>query len=366
VAEAVIDVVAHFGSRLSYATIADQVVHALIACDALGNLTNLDDVWLDPALAARPQRVRSKKVLLLSDARDYLIEAMVGEYGRTNVAIFVCPNTDRLSDEHIRACNAVDRIYTPSRWCANTVMTSLRTPGPDVRVLPLGVDDPFANGWTDHEDAHDLGCRRLLHVTTDTFWPGRKGTEELLKAWKIAKLDPEEARLTIHCLPQLYGMAHQELGDLGLTDTVKLISAPLRGSTPAELCDLIARHDMLVAPSRSEGFGIMPLSALVSGTPVLTTAGTGQDEYLGEEEDGTPVLGGWMQVPTMGASELHGEDGYAPDVRADQLARVLAAGCRFYGSLLEDVGRNAKVQADWSWWARRAAWATSLVEWEAA
>lgn len=357
-----IDLVGHFGSRLSYATIAEQLVGALAACDTLANVTNLDDVFLDHVLAARPMRVRSKKVLLLADARLYLVEALIEQYGRENVAVFVCPNTDRLSDERRDVCNAVGKIYTPSKWCRETIWRCAEKP--DVEVMPLGVDFPFANGWTDRKDRHGF-VLRVLHVTTDTFWPGRKGTEELLRAWKLAEAG-RFASLTLHCLPQLYGTAHQELGDLGLLDRVKLISAPLRGSTPAELSELIASHDLLVAPSRSEGFGIMPLSALISGTPVLTTAGTGQDYLAEENEKGESVLGGWMQIPTMGSSELAGEDGEAPTVRGEQLAQVLAAGCRFYDDLLFGVKRNASVQADWSWWARRAAWAKSLIEWEAA
>lgn len=360
-----IDIVGHFGSRLSYATVTDQVVRGLLACESLGRVTNLDDKFVDETLAARVQSERGKKILMIADPRDWLVEAMVGEYGRENVGIFLCPNTNKLSDERQRACHMVDRIYTPSRWCASTILDTVfrQERFGMVHVMPLGVDAPFTTGWVDHESVDNR--RSLLHVTTDTFWPGRKGTEELLKAWKLAELN-RKARLTVHCLPQLYGMVHQELGDLDLTDKVTLISAPLRGSTPEELFELISRHDLLVAPSRSEGFGIMPLSALVSGTPVLTTAGTGQDEYLGEQDAGVPVLGGWMQVPTFAADELSGEDGSAPTIRADQLAYTLAAGCRFYDDLLASVKRNQKVQAGWSWWARRAAWAKSLVDWEEA
>jgi glycosyltransferase involved in cell wall biosynthesis len=327
---------------------------------------------LGPALPS--PRQRGEKVILIADARDHLIEAMVAEYGRDNVAIFMCPNTNELSSDRDRACHSVARIYTPSRWCADTILQTVWAPGTigQVTVMPLGVDEPFATRWTQHRIPYGREDMRvhMLHVTTDTFWDGRKGTEELLHAWSLARKQlgaQRHATLTIHCLPQLYATIHQELGDLGLVDDVKLLRAPLRGSTPEELFDLIAAHDILVAPSRSEGFGIMPLSALVSGTPVLTTAGTGQDQYLAEKKDGVPVLGGWMQIATMGSGELQGEDGEAPMVRSDQLAFTLSAvwsWSMYELELLRSVQRNKEVQADWSWKTRRAAWAESLIEWE--
>jgi glycosyltransferase involved in cell wall biosynthesis len=368
VADAVIDIVGHFGSRLSYATVTDQVVRGLLACDKLGRITNLDDKFIDDALAARSHPGRGKKVLLLADARDWLVEAMAAEYGRENVAIFLCPNTNQLSDERQRACHQVDRIYTPSRWCSNTILDTVfrQERFGMVHVQPLGVDSPFSTSNSQGKAHNDPSRLSMLHVTTDTFWPGRKGTEELLKAWKLAEMD-RIARLTIHCLPQLYGTLHQELGDLDLIDKVKLISAPARGCTPEDLFELVGKHDLLVAPSRSEGFGIMPLSALVSGTPVLTTAGTGQNEYLAETDgEGEPVLGGWLQIPTFGDDKLEGEDGSAPCIRPDQLAFSLVAGRRLYDDLLRGAQKNQKVQANWSWFERRNEWVKSLVEWEEA
>jgi glycosyltransferase involved in cell wall biosynthesis len=361
---AVIDLVGHFGSRLSYATIANQLVHALTACDSLGNVTNLDDKFVDDALAARARMPLGKKVLLLSDARLYLIETLVEQYGRDNVAVFVCPNTTRLSEERVSVCRAVGRIYTPSVWCRDTIWNCDDMGDAHVEVMPLGVDAPFTSGWIDRR-ARPPSPLRMLHVTTDTFWPGRKGTEELLKAWaQAAPWMQRRAELTVHCLAQLYPAIHQELGDLGLLDSVKTIYAPARGSTPEELCTLFAEHDLLVAPSRSEGFGVMPLSALVSGTPVLTTAGTGQD-YLAElTEEGDPVLGGWMQIPTLGQSELSGEDGEAPTVRVEQLALSMLGGIEAYEQLVYGVRDNWKMQAEWSWSARRTQWARSLLEWE--
>lgn len=372
-----IDVIGHFGSRLSYATVTDQVARGLQERNALGNVMNLDDKFVDPSYAFLPRGMRKKKVLIIADPRDYLIDMAVAEYGRDGVAIFVCPNTTSLSAERVRACEAVGRIYTPSTWCADVIESACESSPRGLYtlisapiVMPLGVDEPFTRWRLPLElerapEGHSLIS--MLHVTTDTFWPGRKGTEELIAAWRELP-DDFPARLTIHCLPQLYATIHQELADHRLTDRVKLVGAQeVRGSEPQGLSNLFAQHDMLVAPSRSEGFGIMPLSALVSGMPVLTTAGTGQDQYLGEMvtagKGKRPRLAGWMQVPTMGVGELTGEDGVAPVVRADQLGYSLRSAVASWSQLLAEVERNRGAYGDWSWHKRREAWVDSLIEW---
>jgi glycosyltransferase involved in cell wall biosynthesis len=364
----IVDVIGHFGSRLSYATVSEQLVRGLAERQALGRVTNLDDRIthsMPHGIVEAPDQPRA--IVIVADPREYLVEMAVGGYGRENVAIFCCPNTDAMSPERTAACRAVGRVYTPSEWCAGTIFKAVDGDAAvNIRVMPLGVDEPFATRWV--ERPARSAPLRLLHVTTDTWWPGRKGTEELLHAWKWLRENRRLSmwgELTVHCLPQLYAAIYQELGDLGLLDDVKIITSETRGTDPETLFDLFAEHDLLLAPSRSEGFGIMPLSALVSGTPVLTTNITGQHEYLGEHLLGVGVLGGWAPIVTAGHGPLAGEDGSAPQLRADLLAYAIESAWQHstYEHLRTSVQRNALVQAGWSWAARRKAWADDLVEW---
>lgn len=363
-----IDLYGHFGSRLSYATIAYQLAYELRDRGQLGRVSNFDDRFVDESIAPPPAGV-GNAALLLSDPEPHLIDALVSQYGRERVAIFVCPNTSRLSDDRVYVCQSVGRIYTPSNWCQLVIGDSLSSnraaksfqPGgsPEVMVQPLGVDEPFTSKWVRSYRAASV---RMLHVTTDTFWPGRKGTEELLKAWRLVRtefaMEKVPLSLTVHCLPRLYGVLHQELGDLGLLGDVQVLMPDGRGTDSADLCKLISEHDLLVAPSRSEGFGIMPLSALMVGTPVVTTANTGQSEYLDERRK----LSGWVQVPTYGVDGLVGEDGEAPVVRADQLAISLLSAARLVNSLHDQIQPNRFHQTTWSWKTRRAEWIDSLME----
>lgn len=362
-----IDVVGHLGSRLSYATVAEQLIHALAARGGLGSVINLDDQWLSTHAQwqERPRTGRGDRVIVISDPQDHLIEAFASEYGRDNVSIFFSTNSNRISEERARCCRAVGTVYVPSSYCMDAVH---ETAGAVPCVLvPHGVDQCFVDAEIGAKTAPPGPGLRYLHVTTDTFWPGRKGTEELLDAWRKArKLEPyfHRAELTVHCLTSLYPTIHQELGDLKLMEAgVTLEAGPSRGSEPEDLLALFQRHDVLVAPSRSEGFGIMVLSALVAGMPVITTASTGQQEYLVAEQGG--LIGGAMGVLAGPLAELAGEDGLAPTVGPVDLALSLLA----YDRLFVEIQSKAEsvsdaFRQDWSWGARCAIWASYLMDGE--
>lgn len=356
-----IDVVGHFGSHLSYATVADRVSRALIDKGVVGTITNLDDRMIDVGLTRAARSRCSEKVVLLSDPQGYMVDALVEQYGGENVAIFLCPNTSSISAEHISSVKRTGRVYTPSNWCADTILRCV--PDAHITVMPLGVDDVFVDKWTGPVSRLQGHPVSFLHVTTDSFWPGRKGTEELLCAWKALRQivkSPTDAHLTIHCLPQLYPRAYDTVAALGLLDDIALIPGESRGITPERLYNLIADCDVLVAPSRSEGFGIMPLSALCAGRAVCTTSGTGQDEYLFGEVRSPD----WLAIPTFHPQSMAGEYGDAPTVVGEQIVPTLLAAMQMAERNVFSETKNRALCSHWSWKARASAWADSLIEWK--
>ena len=68
------------------------------------------------------------------------------------------------------------------------------------------------------------------------------------------------------------------IDDQNLTDWVSYIGKPDK----ATLAGLYGAADVLVAPSIYEGFGITPLEAMASGTPVITSNVTSLPEVVGE------------------------------------------------------------------------------------
>jgi glycosyltransferase involved in cell wall biosynthesis len=53
---------------------------------------------------------------------------------------------------------------------------------------------------------------------------------------------------------------------------------------PREVADLMRRSDLLIVPSRSEGFGCVAVEAQACGTPVLGSATGGLPEAIGDVE----------------------------------------------------------------------------------
>ena len=56
----------------------------------------------------------------------------------------------------------------------------------------------------------------------------------------------------------------------------------------------IPRYGAMVLPARNETFGMVYVEALLSGVPILYTAGSGIDGYLDDLYVGTPVEAGSM------------------------------------------------------------------------
>lgn len=123
--------------------------------------------------------------------------------------------------------------------------------------------------------------------------------------------------------------------ELGLTASAR-VHPPV---PPARVFRLLAEHDLLVHPSHHETFGMTPVEALATGTPVLVARYPAAEEILegalpaagrlfeighGHEEivDGyEQLLASFDQVDALAAREvLRGRFGYA--AVADRLARI--------------------------------------------
>jgi glycosyltransferase involved in cell wall biosynthesis len=321
-----VDIVGHFGTTFSYATVASRVASALQELDLLGSVYNLDPSW-HPAhatLKARPEG-KGSHVFVVSLPQHYL-DAYVGMYGRDNAAIFLSPNTDRLAVEYAKTTALFGLAVAPSLWCADVTERSLVEVGGDTEVVcaPLGVDESLllsrnerVNRFRLRMDSGEGDSHTAVHLSTDQSWPGRKGTEELLEAWSLHQEYGHGDRLILHVPPALTALATYKVRELELDDTVEIRFGGSHGSDEGSLAAILDEADLLVAPSRCEGYGIMLASAIVAGVPLLCTCETGQVDFLMD------LPGTWLGIPTGRPAELAGEDGLAPTVDPAVLAHHL-------------------------------------------
>lgn len=354
------DVVGHFGSRLSYATVGASVCRALRDAGLLANVTNLDDKVLPDYEDLMVARKPGTHAILFVDPSQWLFDAMASKYGAQNVAVFASPNTDSMLEERASVCSKAGMVLAPSQWCLDTVSRSLKRYGlespPWLCRVPLGVSRQYLGA---HERRVPGEKLRLLHLGTDYSWPGRKGTEELLEAWGMVQgvLAPI-AELVIHVPSVVYEPVHYSVADADL-EGVRIELASPRGSSDEQLVSLYEQADVVVLPSRCEGFGMMMLAACVSGTPLVTTYVTGQIDFLNGFD-------GWLGIPCSDRLEsMEHEQGLCPVVDPKRVAAALLSACS--PLVLEHLREGAKSNADrapgWCWDASVKEWVETLELW---
>ncbi len=354
-------IIGHFGSRLSYATVASNVARGLRERGLLAGVTNLDDKAIVEHEDLLSLTDRGTHVISFADTTGWLLDMLSSSYGASRVAVFSSPNTDCLSRDRAEVCSKVGMVLAPSQWCLDTVSRSLsryELPSPTWACkVPLGVSRDYLGVFERRRRAEKL---RLLHLATDFAWPGRKGTEELLAAWSLVqKTLAPIAELVVHVPMAVYEPVHYLVADLDLTG-VQIQIAPDRGCTDAELGSLYELSDVVVLPARCEGFGMMMLAACVSGTPLVTTYVTGQVDFLSS-------LGGWLGVACSDRMEqLEHEAGLCPVAEPRLIASALLSACSpmVFDHLAREAEACARVAAsEWCWDGVVGQWIETLETW---
>ena len=157
-------------------------------------------------------------------------------------------------------------------------------------LLDNGVAVPLASGGcgVDHwerihsDEGYPLEARsfRFLHVSS--CFP-RKGADVLLKAYGAAFSNRDDVSLVIKTFANPHNQIHKWLAEARQDRTdfphVVVIEDDL---SDAQLKGLYERCEVLVAPSRAEGFGLPLAEAMLSGLQVITTAWGGQRDFCNE------------------------------------------------------------------------------------
>jgi len=350
----------HFGSRLSYATVASNVARGLRKRGFLAGVTNLDDKVIEEHEDLMAGSDKGTHAILIVDPSNWLFDAAASAYGAANVAVFASPNTDSLLAERAEVCSKAAMVLAPSQWCLDTVSRSLAChalPSPTWACkVPLGVSRNYLGVFERRRPSDKI---RLLHLATDFSWPGRKGTEELLQAWAMVQKELAPiAELLIHVPMAVYEAAHYAVADMSL-ESVRLEIAAGRGTSDAELAALYERADVVVLPARCEGFGMMMLAACVSGTPLVTTYATGQVDFLSS-------LDGWLGVACSERLEqLEHETGLCPVVEPRLIAQALLSACSpmVLKHLQKGAASQARFASRWCWDEVIEQWVETLEYW---
>lgn len=238
---------------------------------------------------------------------------------------------------------------SPSRWGAYVVAEAFDVD--TVSVAPHGVDvvDPFPMEKSSVLVRMPLDGEKLamLHVTSTAS--DRKGTVSLLEELKELREDIGPFRLTIKCDRMIEhairGLVEERGFDVGDVE-VDAREIPNNGAW----ANYLKSHHAVIQPSRSEGFGLVPLEAASVGVPVIMTDCTGHMDHA--SDIGGPFVD-WDSKEEM----IPGEDFPVHPLMKASIAGCILAMRWHYPSVAEKyLDNRAKILDKWSWTAVVKRW----------
>jgi glycosyltransferase involved in cell wall biosynthesis len=151
----------------------------------------------------------------------------------------------------------------------------------DAVVVPVGPPEQF------FDPPDRAAARARLGIPEDVFLVVGSGIlvkhrrfEDLIEALSLLAEDPKVHALLAgsdHVDPAYADSLAAQIAARGLADRVTL---PRRSSSEAELKDMYAAADVFAILSQRYAWGLAPLEALASGTPVIITPGAGVHDIL--------------------------------------------------------------------------------------
>lgn len=177
-----------------------------------------------------------------------------------------------------RGMEAADTVVAVSEFTKHILVERYGIDRAKIRVVHNGIDpdEPVAAAPSPLSRMHAIkanGGKIVLFVGRLTL---QKGPDYFLKAAKRAlEYDPNLV-FVISGSGDMQNRLMQEAAYLGIAHKVFFVGF-MRG---AELGALYRMADMMVMPSVSEPFGLVPLESLLNGTPVLISKQSGVSEVL--------------------------------------------------------------------------------------
>ena len=190
-------------------------------------------------------------------------------------------------ETEVKLCEKADQVVAVGPKLAETYSGYLRSCGKDILTLTPGIFSEFA----DVTQATEEGKRFSVLVF------GRGDKEDfLIKGYDIAacaiaelKDEPKPYRLLFVGAPS---GKEETVTDLLLKEGIDRCQLTVRGfcESREQLRKLFIEADLVVMPSRIEGFGLAALEALSAGLPVLVGGNSGLGEALKEVQGGSSCV----------------------------------------------------------------------------
>jgi glycosyltransferase involved in cell wall biosynthesis len=178
----------------------------------------------------------------------------------------------------IASSGNIERVHALSRWSVEAMSKVLPIPVQRFAPFDLGLFNLFDTA--PREKATAPSPARYVMTTIDAkSYVSRKNPEGVLNLWKRVEADFPNHSLIIKST-DMRNLSTPELLDLIDNSTrTMLIDEYLTGE---EYFELLTKSDAYISLHRSEGLGLTPIEAGLSGTPVVYTNYSGVSEFLGD------------------------------------------------------------------------------------
>lgn len=295
----------------------------------------IDDLREDMGNFHMPQVVLSVGTTGIKNSGDYKI-------------LFTTTEVDGLPDSWVKVMNMMDEVWTNSRFCRDVFIKSgVKVP---VYNLSMGVDVNYFHPYIKPLDIKTSG--NFLFVS-NFAWGKRKGKDVLFRAFKDEFDKDEKVSLLIKASQSFEGenikagikkMYHRKG-----SAPINVIEAAL---SDAQVAQLYTAAQAFVLPTRGEGFGMPLLEALSCGLPVITTAYSGQLDYLLRGLNPTPGahLTEFDIVPYDGGDSCYYEDKNWAEPRVDDLRKKMRYVFENYNKCKNEAWEGMRyVHKNFSW-----------------
>jgi glycosyltransferase involved in cell wall biosynthesis len=237
-----------------------------------------------------------------------------------------------------------DVVLVPSQWMASIVRAAdVQTP---MFVVNHGVGPDFR--LNQERMFTDPPPFVFLHPCAAVYYPERKGTPQALEAF--SRLVDDGYDVTLRLVVGNKTKPIRKLID-GLPGSAneRLQIYSHAGSRPQDdIAEAYRDCHALLAPSRAEGFGLIPLECRSLGTPVVQTMCTGHADHL--DPDLLPAEWGVVVVKSGPLAPAWVSIGQAPAVGAADVYQAMRHLMDHYEELkLAAVDKAEAVFHAWQW-----------------
>lgn len=259
------------------------------------------------------------------------------------------------------------RIISASAWGTEVILETLEAMGCDttqshdgdrfIVTTPSGVQAwvltahhgvsgfaPVMAGIECARADYENGKFRVLHFSTTEGQ--RKGTVELIEAWRIVfgiNEGPGELLLVLDH-PAKAALMTRIVAPPIVAVPRSVRFAPRANLDNEQMAQLLCHVHLVAAPSRGEGFGLLPLQARACGVPTLVTRTTGHTAGHCQGPGVVVARNGQLEPIDDGPGAL------APSVSAGDLAEALTDAVAHWRYLSDRaLAASEQVREEWSW-----------------